>query len=55
MFAAPRAAAGYSLSSALSGNRTDMRDEIRRVTHILESGHLDIIHAPNHARSTRQK
>ena len=36
-----RGAAGYRLSSASGSDRTEVRDEIRRVTSILEGTRLD--------------
>lgn len=37
--------AGYALSNAPANDRAEVRDEIRRMTSILESSHLDTGHA----------
>jgi hypothetical protein len=36
--------AGYGLSNAPANDRAEVRDEIRRMTSILESSHLDMGH-----------
>jgi hypothetical protein len=47
-----RTAEGYGLSKAMASERAEMRDEIRRVTNILEAHSLDIRQSSNAAGHT---